>query len=1165
MAVSMESDNNKVEAAHTKITLNVGFYDPFSVFQGGFRSDFQKHVEIPSFYWKDSRDFLRVLKNVELNFLEETPRVKAKDLTYLKFMFISCQSIEEYRATVRPLIKQWIDGLNSTSPKVPFFIIFFENTEQKSATDKYLKTNLINKIKSDFENHAFRVENIFKIKSMYPTSDDRVNAWKSVTSSLKALLADSINAKLVYYESDPIKTARVFQHLKQYEDSLACFYRLFNSLPCISKGDIDEHDLSTFLSTLSTDFFSEELAKSTLLTKTWYFAQQRQILTDPRVTDLVYLKNLTRLGQTLLSFLNSLELCYKRCEISFIMIENFMKNPRMWKVIEKTNSSHTDIISCIGKLKILQRSDLVMLGTSRGYYIEGSMTLVNVELSQKEEYKTIDEELNRALHSKQALTDMVIQLTRNVIEIYDQSGINNSTIAILSTELALILYYSTEDYEVSCNQLMKSYEYFLANGWHYIGVRLLEVYIENLDKLVEKHGSDVILQLLTSYINLASNGSCKFDENKFRSLCLQLQEKKILKLNDLFLLSHISTVYCDELETYKLKIQLRSKIQCKVDSVKLDFRNKDNDILEFSSGTVDITTEKVMVLKCTKVVFDDFKSTNLKITIGKLEILQPVTAKIHVLPIKTFVKPSSGELVENAAANMSIPRTRYLHTDQLVLSVKAGKACLENPELLFMKTDPDKLNPSANYQMTVYDNNTETAIEFIVEESQKYITFRMKSSHELQPGSTLAVKIPYYFPPDVSNTVLNLHYKVKYHAVTSETTDPIECTRKYFSQIDSSLPLAVAAEEVFHSTNEGSTSKTPTFSIFSRLTINSISSDEPIRIQKVTLDTQDSEVETWKAPKDIIAFFDQGTTFFFKITDFGTEDVTLKIEYNTIRDEIVEYLEGAFSLFVSEHHPRITNNEDIHTFNSLTREIWKSIGFKLNLYALAGKAFMLDPEARDLHAFLRYFDPSTRSMYEEALLEFLDSLRTLRTSNMTNATIRSETKQNLIITVKLPQINIVNIVEYKFDKELQYRVCEPIKVTVQLSVHLVKLTSDQIEEFGGNSAAGKKVRFQSKDNETDDIKHILLELEMVDPDQKWIISGMRYLEANILLSELLDRKSSIFCFDLTLVPLKLGKLQLPSLSVRNKNYKDLVMELDYKNAAESLLVVSELNKIIHSF
>jgi trafficking protein particle complex subunit 10 len=47
--------------------------------------------------------------------------------------------------------------------------------------------------------------------------------------------------------------------------------------------------------------------------------------------------------------------------------------------------------------------------------------------------------------------------------------------------------------------------------------------------------------------------------------------------------------------------------------------------------------------------------------------------------------------------------------------------------------------------------------------------------------------------------------------------------------------------------------------------------------------------------------------------------------------------------------------------------------------------------------------------------------------------------------------------------------------------------------------------------------------------------------------------------------LKLGKLQLPSLSVRNKNYKDLVMELDYKNAAESLLVVSELNKIIHSF
>lgn len=126
-----------------------------------------------------------------------------------------------------------------TRTKDPLFHFFFENTELRTAADKYLKTNLFNKLKLDFDNNVYGVDNIFKIKSIYQTITDKNEAWKYISASLKNLLSQSINLQLSAYENDLVKTAQIYRDLNQNRDALACYSKLFNNYPFISRQDFE--------------------------------------------------------------------------------------------------------------------------------------------------------------------------------------------------------------------------------------------------------------------------------------------------------------------------------------------------------------------------------------------------------------------------------------------------------------------------------------------------------------------------------------------------------------------------------------------------------------------------------------------------------------------------------------------------------------------------------------------------------------------------------------------------------------------------------------------------------------------------------------------------------------------------------------------------------------
>lgn len=1143
-----------------KVQLNVGFYDPFSIFQGGFRSDFEKHVSFPSFYWKNDHENLKVLKNLKLNFIEEIPHSKndANELVYLKFMFISCQTIEDYRAKIRPLVLQWLNSMKNDQPKTPYIIFFFENTELRTAADKYLKTNLFNKLKLDFDNKEFIVENLFKIKSIYPTNEDKLEAWKIATSSLKSLLNESINKNILCSKEDYVTLAGIYESLGQVQDALNCYSKLSSKYQFVEKKDFEQIGLSEItklLNSESTLNFSNKNSK--FLQKAWFYKQQETILLKHEITDLLYLKNVNRLAQILLSFLNSLEMCYKRNEIVYLFVKSFMDNDHMWKLLDLHKDSSNELIDCIADLKLLQRNELIALGVTKNYKVKGSMAIIDTQF-ENQKYKIICSEIEKILSDERAFIDVIIELTRDLIKYYTLSSVKMSTIATLSTELALILYYSTDDYETACEQLVKSYDFFFANGWKYIGITLLEVYIQNTDKLIKSHGENIVSQLLSCYISLAVNKSGKFNEDEFKNLSVKLKNKEIFKTTSLLKLNNVSSVYTNTSDTYKIDLSFTSDILCKVDKIELFLRNKKNEIISFKISDTNVDHDNLITLSCSKIAFDDFKANNIVVTIGKFEIIQPLKFSIHITEISTFVNNGAETFLHNTRTSIKIPDVRFLHSDQLLYEVKIGSNDIKNIEFVFMKTDTDKLLKDSVYTMNIKDSKSTREIKNVVSETEKKLTFKPEEDQIYEKDSLLQLQIPYFFPPDVTNTILDVYYIFNFELLQNDG-EVITCSQKKWSQIESLLPIAVSVDEILRSSyieNSEDPKSELQFSLFSHFNINSVSLQNPIRIQKVELVSKRSIIETCNSPKNVIAFMEQGATYFYKIRNFYEEDVLLKIEYNNIYDEIIEFLNLTFLEFLADEKKSINLN-DRFIFSSVADKLWRNMTYKLNYFALTNKIVPMDFQKATLFQLSKYIHKNNRIMFEDLIQNFLNYLKNIEVDTIFKTKVIKNVKQELRIDVNLPQVDIVNIIEYKYDKELQYLVCEPIKAKVTLDIHILqhKTKNKQLNK--------KQVRFSSEKREIDEFVNI--ELGFTDQDQRWIISGMKDLQLDINIDEAIKSNGSHYDYEITFIPLKPGKLQLPGIELLSQSDKDLIIELDHKNTAESVMVVSELNKIIHSF
>ncbi|GME79911.1 unnamed protein product [Ambrosiozyma monospora] len=1063
-------------------------------------------------------------------------------------MFVPLTNMEDYKSKFRPLISHWVSEMKKsreTMANVAYFIILHEDTENRSAADKFLRTSILSKTRRDFSDDELTIEHIFKIKSLYDTDEDRDEAWNPLMASIKTSLSESISIKLDHYLSHPkqldslLGAAGFYAQIGQFDGALKCYSNLLQRIGNVGyKSGFYEVPVEDYPLINNPAHIDLKSSPTKFQLKSFFYKSQVDILLTPAGPDSLVLRNLIEIARKMLDFLNSIQDSYKKNEMAYLMIQDYLQHSKVRNMIQQKEKNLTEFFEALGDLKLLKRNELINLSKIKNYRIKGSMVDVSFKEQPKhsEGYQLVSDGAQDMFQTEEHFQIEIIEQTKDIITCYSASQFKQNTVDGLSTELALMTCYnlklvtstSSTTNDLSLDALNTSFEYYRNLNWKYISLSILQVYIDNLRHFIETYGASIVPDLMCSYLELVSQHDY-FDKHKFSGLLTKvdaiLSEKTKDDPDDEGLLVENDNLFEVEIEPYLMNatpdeyyinINMKSKICYDVDRICLLLVDKEEDIVEFTVDNITLDKDNSIKVYSKAVITGEFRVARLVVEIGQLKIFKNLDFMVSVFQIKSFFNENN-ELLNNTYVDVSIPRTRNLHKDELLVSVDVGSKPLTNCQLVFFKTEIDRLVPDSEYAITIDGKN----IDFNSMHNDKLLMFGIDQS--IDTGSRVELKIPYFFPPDVSATKLKLKFGLLFNDE--------DYSKTVYKELNTALPIAVSVQDIFKASD-----------LFSNFTINGTSVGCPVRIQKVDLISTNSVVKKWNQPTDVIAYSDQASNFFYKIERIADPSLDLIIDYNDINTEIISILKKLF------FEKLRTENKDLIRYFNIAEEIFNCLDFKLNFYTLTNKILILNFSLAEYTTYLQRIDPAHLPSFIRILSQFIKA-HEFQVSKELKAESLKETRQTLVINVSLPVINTINTIEFKFNKKLQYLVCDPIKVRMNLSVLVFKMPANE----------GKKVRFM---NDPEMPTKVDIKIEFMENEPNWLIAGLKEFVVPLNLGQ----NNSSFDFDLIMIPLKAGKLELPKVSVRNLTggFK-LQMELDYKNSSESLLVVSELNKVMYSF
>lgn len=153
----------------------------------------------------------------------------------------------------------------------------------------------------------------------------------------------------------------------------------------------------------------------------------------------------------------------------------------------------------------------------------------------------------------------------------------------------------------------------------------------------------------------------------------------------------------------------------------------------------------------------------------------------------------------------------------------------------------------------------------------------------------------------------------------------------------------------------------------------------------------------------------------------------------------------------------------------------------------------------------------------------------------------------------MPILKYLQVVEYEYERK-QYVVGEPIKV--QLKVKTITKWSDDTKsnEESLPLAASSPTRNGSNLDENQEGKFQL----NIQQDDNWLMSGLRKFNFDM------NSKDNVNA-ELMLIPLNVGKIPLPKVSIKSLNKDDDDLDIEFINGLETILVIPEVHSITFAF
>ncbi|EGV60529.1 hypothetical protein PSN45_001712 [Yamadazyma tenuis] len=1146
------------------MSVQLAYYDPFNVFPL-IKPSLDSKLPLTNVHWRfNHSSALRSIPRLPVDLVEEVPK-KVNDSIHVRLMFIQCNAIEIYKSQVRPLILEWLK--HSVNDDVEWLIVLYSPIKK----DKYsFKTSIFEKLKADFGKDGKHLsaltvnrgskDRCFRLREPNDNDLNKLEVYNDLINFIKDLILASclrnfetidkqlstIKDKDLFFVNLLLKKSMSFENLRLFKDSLntlkdstILLQNYYHKSPTSFKNILPEIDYKNV-----TAVFKE----CDILSETNYFyiisfvfnRKFKLLLTLVEDEDLFSIQCLyvSNLFQEMIDYLNILNSFFgdSVLQFNYHLIEYFMGHKVIKDFINTPAHEEVDtsyLHEFMGELKLFERSSLVKLGALRGYRIYEFNEVSLDDHGDKQKEIELVGELSRILKSK----DSFLQYFENATETIIQHLVlcnRTKTIDVLSIDLAL-LNYQRQNYKESLNILQDSYQFFLDNNWNYMGGILLEIYVECIEKLSINNPA----LLVQSYIKLISNlktTSEKVDINNYRLIKTQKQISKLsqnvikgsesLQESFEFPIEKIFEVDLDphirnDGHNYYLELNLTNlyEIEFKFEHVELELSKG----LTFKVGDVRLSEEKFQTVKLVsrRAVVGFFKP--VKLTIG----LSPKLKLIH-----TFTQVPDD------------PKHSILN-DSMIFHNQTAQSEMETNSIYFypsgdvftcdIKMASDLLLGLPSIILTLKNGETpiqNVSVDFLTFEDFKYDKKNLELRKvDLEAGEKYLHEVPIQSLTD--NKILKVKTLVRYDA--NETSYEF-VTEKI---IDTNLIVSVSVQDIFKSE-----------SIFSRFQVGSAISS-PVRIlstQLVNADENSGTAYTIKVPRvtseNCIVYGEQMYTSFYKIelTEKHHVKPTDEFKLSVVYSSVVEECEEIMARLV---HSEIESFS--YAFNDM---VMPKIRFDYQSYLLDSKLAILNIlEITTLtDRIVQYLAPKERTKVRDSIINIINS------THSTTTTQDSFKLRSLNIYVPVSNIDILQIVEFKFNKKEKYVVGEPISVELAIESSLKWTSKHRIledeQDISINAESSLLEDYPSKER---------FQVSIVN-DDNWLISGFRKKIFSI------DSKSqSTNKFNLVLIPLTVGKLSLPRLLIKLLDSRDLTMDISIKNGCETLLVVPELDNITFSF
>ncbi|KAL7662542.1 TRAPP II complex TRAPPC10 C-terminal domain-containing protein [[Candida] zeylanoides] len=957
--------------------------------------------------------------------------------------------------------------------------------------------------------------------------------------------------------------------------------------------------------------------------------------------------HITSLYQRLLLFLSEISMSgllnesnkASAYEWIFIIIDKYLTLPITQKLFSRSErmpdqssqQQHPlrDIKECMGELKLFQRTSLVTLGQAKNYKAIGVSVLEEVNLGDDDEEVHVEKltleepyiiaysPLRTALDTEESFLESYQRLTESTIQDFIASDRERS-VDILSIDIALVKYY-TKNYREALAILEGSAQFFIENGWNYMGGIILEAYLKCIETPLlvdyeQRHHTEgegrsivtVCLELLAIKKSRLKRSSCGLwnskafeDSRKIARLFQKIQDYSMLidtsiefsvaRLFDVLISPAIKSDSEDTTtDLYYLDVSINNVLgsELAVKSVALLATSAGGEAFSFDSSPHDdiILRPGVNSLRLFTTTFVSGMVVISKFTItinakvALVDRFSGVTGSTDSKDIKTKAEEEdegnvsvihNSSLTDSSADTKDAPPLSHSPVQLVPLSTTFQMLFYQRIDNLwgeFVNPPVIELGKSI-FLLRLHGGNCDaTNVHVKITNLTTGFNIEVKNNgdscgihHEKMQGSIEVGSLPKYQTVDIEVYFKNVDdnndtKKLSLHASISYEVGHRSYNHSWTEFLDSKLSLAVSVQDMFKSEQ-----------IFSKFQVGTSDAKLPVRVLSSSLEAPYGSKYKIESPKSdpgpLIAFGDQPTSFVYKIQPLsgstvvnGTITLKLKIEYSNTQEEI--------HFMFNDEALRRLRCQNLQSYWILLRNtVFEKISFDLNQYSICGEIVILNKESVLTEAFHQIDMHASSGEVKGQLLKIIPNLLDEFSADTNRNISQGIIKRTLKISVPLPHLRTLHFVEFCYDKDVQYVVGEPISVS--LKIHPSSKWADpnetELEPVSNyrQSTVTESSRPSSHGARDFQVSFI--------SDDSWLISGFRKTSYLIDGTSVADEPTE---WNLTLIPLNVGNLVMPKLSIKPLDtsvWGDELSDMVIINGSETVLIVPELDSITFTF